>query len=83
MTVKSEIACQILESIGYPTKQLQIGPPIIYKGMTSDEVDVALGAWIPQQNPMLDPLKDQGKVEVVQTNLDTAVISLCVPKIRL
>ncbi len=80
VTVKTEIACQILETIGYPTKQLPIGPPIIYKGMVSGEVDAALGAWIPQQNPMLNPLKDKGEVEVVQTNLDTAVISLCVPK---
>lgn len=80
VTVKTEIACQILNTIGYPTKQLQIGPPIIYKGMVTGEVDAAVGAWIPQQNPMLDPLQEKGEVEVVQTNLDTAVISLCVPK---
>lgn len=78
--VKTEIASQILNTLGYPTEQLQIGPPIIYNGFASDEVDAFLGGWVPQQDPLLNPLLEKGLVEVAQTNLDEAVISLCVPK---
>ena len=79
VTVKTEVAAQILQTLGYPCEQLEIGPPIAYNGMANNEVDAFLGAWVPQQNPMLEPLLKKGKVEVAQTNLDDAVISLCVP----
>ncbi|WP_027186574.1 ABC transporter substrate-binding protein [Desulfovibrio inopinatus] len=78
--VKTEVVHQILDALGYPMQKLEIGPPIIYKGLVSDEVDAFLGGWIPQQNPMLDPLLEKKAVEVAQTNLDTARISLCVPR---
>jgi glycine betaine/proline transport system substrate-binding protein len=78
--VKTQVVRQILETIGYPTEELQIGPPIIYKGLVSDDVDAFVAAWIPQQNSFLDPLLAKKAVEVVQTNLDNARISLCVPR---
>lgn len=77
--VKTEVVCQLLEAAGYPTERYEIGPPIIYKGMTSGEVDAFLAAWTPQQNPMLDPLVEKKEVEVVAANLDEASIGLCVP----
>ncbi|MFO7750776.1 MAG: ABC transporter substrate-binding protein [Desulfobacteraceae bacterium] len=80
VTVKTEIVCQLLETMGYETEQTEVGPPVIYKGMEDDEIDAFLGAWTPQQNPLLNPLREQGRVEIVRTNLKDAVISLCVPK---
>lgn len=80
VTVKTEIVCQILDVLGYDTDQIEVGPPVVYKGMEDDEIDAFLGGWTPQQNPLLNPLKAEGIVEIVQTNLDDAVISLCVPE---
>lgn len=80
VTVKTEVAMQILDALGYPSQDLSIGPPIIYNGFKSGEVDIFLGAWIPQQNDMLNPMLKKGIVKIAQTNLDTAVISLCVPR---
>jgi glycine betaine/proline transport system substrate-binding protein len=79
VTVKTEVVCQLLEALGYTTKRFEIGPPIIYKGLTSDEIDAFLGAWTPQQNPMIEPLLEKKEIEVVKANLDEARISLCVP----
>ncbi|WP_031480444.1 glycine betaine ABC transporter substrate-binding protein [Maridesulfovibrio frigidus] len=78
--VKTSIVRQVLEELGYPTEEFQIGPPIIYKGLTTDEVDVFLGGWIPQHNSFLKPLLEKKEVEVLQTNLDNARVGLCVPK---
>lgn len=78
--VKSEIAIQLLDALGYPAEKLSVGPPIAYNGMANGEVDIFLAGWLPQQNPLLDPLLEKKAVEVVQTNLDSAVISLCVTK---
>ncbi|SMP39562.1 glycine betaine/proline transport system substrate-binding protein [Desulfonatronum zhilinae] len=77
--VKTEISAQLLEALGYATEQIQIGPPVVYRGMENGDVDVFLGAWTPQQNPLLSPLLEKGTVEIVQTNLNDALISLCVP----
>lgn len=79
VTVKTEVVCQLLESLGYPTQRYEVGPPIIYKGMVAGDVDAFVAAWTPQQNPMLDPLVKTKDVEVVAANLDEANISLCVP----
>ncbi|MBL3583643.1 ABC transporter substrate-binding protein [Oleidesulfovibrio alaskensis] len=79
VTVKSEVVCQILEAMGYDTVQLEIGPPIIYKGLTTDDVDVCVAAWIPQQNEMFLPLRDKKAIDVVAVNIDEAGTSLCVP----
>lgn len=80
VTVKTEVACQILETLGYETVQEEVGPPVVFKGMEGNDLDAFLGSWTPQQNPLLKPLKEAGKVEVVRTNLDDATISLCVPE---
>ncbi|MFK4765747.1 ABC transporter substrate-binding protein [Desulfobaculum sp. SPO524] len=79
VTVKSEVVCQILDSMGYDTVQLEIGPPIIYKGLTTDDVDACLAAWLPQQNDMLLPLKEKNAIDVVAMNISEANISFCVP----
>ncbi|MFV0420886.1 ABC transporter substrate-binding protein [Oleidesulfovibrio sp.] len=79
VTVKSEVVCQILEAMGYKTSQLEIGPPIIYKGLTTDDVDAFLAGWIPQQNEMFLPLKEKKAIDVVAINVDEAGTSLCVP----
>ncbi|WP_029898861.1 ABC transporter substrate-binding protein [Desulfohalovibrio reitneri] len=78
--VKTEVASQILNTLGYETESLQIGPPVIYSSFSSGEVDVFLGGWVPQQNSLLNPQLESGAAEIAQTNLDNALISLCVPK---
>ena len=79
VTVKTEVVCQILEAMGHETTQLEVGPPIIYKGLTTGEVDAYVAAWLPQQTEMFAPLKAAGEIEVVATNLDEARTGLAVP----
>jgi len=79
VTVKTEVVCQILEAMGYETLQLEIGPPVIYKGMTSGDVDAFVAAWIPQQNEMFLPLRDAKAIDVIGVNVDQADTGLCVP----
>lgn len=80
VTVKTEIVCQILESMGYETQQYEVGPPIIYKGLTSGDMDAYLAAWIPLQNEMYLPLKDKNAIDTVAVNLDEAGTGMCVDK---
>lgn len=79
VTVKTEVVCQILEAMGHETTQLEIGPPVIYKGMTSGDVDAYVAAWIPQQNEMFLPLKEKKAIDIIGVNVDQADTGLAVP----
>ena len=79
VTVKTEVVCQILNAMGYETNQLEIGPPVIYKGLTSGDVDAYVAAWIPQQNEMFIPLRDKKAIDVIGVNVDEADTGLAVP----
>ncbi|TIH13565.1 glycine/betaine ABC transporter substrate-binding protein [Marinifilum sp. JC120] len=80
VTVKSNVVVQLLSAMGYESEMLEVGPPIIYKSMTQNDMDVFLAGWTPQQNPMLDPLVEKGQAVKVRTNLSDALIGMCVSK---
>lgn len=80
VTVKTNVVTQILSAMGYESEMLEVGPPIIYKSMTQNDMDVFLAGWTPQQNPMLDPLVEKGEAVKVRTNLGDALIGMCVSK---
>lgn len=79
VTVKTAVATQILDAMGYDTKQFEVGPTIVYKGLTTGDVDAYLAAWMPAQKNMFDPLVEKDKIDVVAVNLDQAQIGLSVP----
>ncbi|WP_110667323.1 ABC transporter substrate-binding protein [Salinicola halophilus] len=79
ITVKTEIASQLLEPLGYTTQSREIGLQVIYQGLTTGDVDVFLGAWLPAQNPMLEPLEADGSIQRLATNVTGAQMTLAVP----
>lgn len=79
VTVKTAVVTQILEALDYKTKQLEVGPSIIYNAMTSGEMEVMMAAWVPHHNDMVDPLIATGELVKVATNQNDSKTSLCVP----
>ncbi|WP_110656783.1 ABC transporter substrate-binding protein [Salinicola halimionae] len=79
ITVKTEIAHQLLAPLGYQSKAQDIGLQVIYQGLNTGDVDVFLGAWLPAQNPMLEPLEDDGSITRLATNVTGAQMTLAVP----
>ena len=79
ITVKTEIARQLLAPLGYEGKTQDIGLQVIYQGLDTGDVDVFLGAWLPAQNPMLEPLEADGSITRLATNVTGAQMTLAVP----
>lgn len=79
LTVKSEVAAQILETIGYPTKQFTSSPSIVLKSLENRDMDIYLGGWIPQETDMINPLAEKGTVIKVVKNLSNCMIGMAVP----
>ncbi|MCI0510253.1 glycine betaine/proline transport system substrate-binding protein [Chromohalobacter marismortui] len=79
ITVKTEIASQLLEPLGYTTQADNVGLQVIYQGLKSGDLDVFLGGWLPAQEPMLTPMEDNGVVTRIANNVDGAQMTLAVP----
>ncbi|RDJ98154.1 choline ABC transporter substrate-binding protein [Paraburkholderia lacunae] len=74
------LASTVLEGLGYkPTKTIA-SVPITFAGVKSKQIDVFLGYWSPTMDPMIDPFRKAGQVNVLSTpNLVGAKYTLAVP----
>ncbi|MDX1608544.1 MAG: glycine betaine ABC transporter substrate-binding protein [Halofilum sp. (in: g-proteobacteria)] len=79
VTVKTEVAIQLLETMGYETTLQELSPQFVYQGIRTDDVDVSLGAWMPAHKDMLRPLLDEGSAVQYAANLEGAIQGLAVP----
>jgi len=80
VTVKSEVATQILEAMGYQTQQSELAVGVILNGLANDDLDVYLGGWYPIEQEMIDPLVADNKVDKVAKNISNANSGLVVPE---
>jgi glycine betaine/proline transport system substrate-binding protein len=80
ITVKTAIAEQLLNPLGYETSTKEIGLQVIYQGIESGDIDAFLGAWLPAQREMFDPRKESGVLIDVANNVDGAQMTLAVPE---
>nr|WP_290700318.1 ABC transporter substrate-binding protein [Halomonas sp. UBA3074] len=80
ITVKTAIAEQLLNPLGYETSTQEIGLQVIYQGIESGDIDAFLGAWLPAQREMFDPRKESGVLIDMANNVDGAQMTLAVPE---
>ena len=79
-TVKSEVARQLLDTLGYRTSLREASSSIILEGMASGDLDVNMALWRPSQSGMLDPRLAAGELVEVVKNIDGARFQLAVPE---
>ncbi|GED22382.1 ABC transporter substrate-binding protein [Halomonas halmophila] len=79
ITVKTEIAAQLIEPLGYATRSEELGMQVVYQGLDSGDLDVFLGGWLPAQDSIYSPLIDSGAITRVVNNVDGAQMTLAVP----
>lgn len=79
ITIKTEIAEQLLNPLGYETTTHELGLQVIYQGMESGDIDVFLGGWMPAQKDMFEPRRESGGIVSVANNVDGAQMTLAVP----
>ncbi|WP_280540283.1 ABC transporter substrate-binding protein [Chromohalobacter sp. 11-W] len=79
-TVKSEVARQLLDTLGYNTTLREASSSIILEGMSSGDLDINMALWRPSQSGMLDPRLAAGELVEVVKNIDGARFKLAVPE---
>ena len=73
-------AARILEGLGYAPEVSVLSVAVTYESLKQGDTDIFLGNWMPLQIPIQTPLVEAGDIEVVQTNLEGALIGFAVPK---
>ncbi|TQS71736.1 choline ABC transporter substrate-binding protein [Rhodobacteraceae bacterium] len=79
ITSTTETANQILTALGYDVDVRVLGVPVTFSSLSSNDIDVFLGNWMPAQTAAIGPYTDDGSIEVVHTNLQGTKYTLAVP----
>lgn len=80
ITATTEMANQILKSLGYKPQVSVLSVAITFKSLENGDIDVFLGNWMPLQEPSQAPLVKAGKIDVAATNLNDARIGFVTSK---
>ncbi|SIP88407.1 glycine betaine/proline transport system substrate-binding protein [Paracoccus thiocyanatus] len=80
ISATTALATTVLQALGYQTEIKVLSVPVTYTAMSTDDVDVFLGNWMPTMEADLAPYRDAGTVEVLRTNLTGAKYTLATNK---
>ena len=80
ITATTQIANQILKSLGYKPDISVLSVAITFKSLENGDIDVFLGNWMPLQEPSQAPLVKAGKIDIAADNLTDARIGFATSK---
>ncbi|MFV0303074.1 MAG: choline ABC transporter substrate-binding protein [Paracoccus sp. (in: a-proteobacteria)] len=80
ITATTAVATTILTALGYDTEIKLLSVPVTYTALSTDDVDVFLGNWMPTMEADIAPYRDAGTVDTVRTNLTGAKYTLATNK---
>ena len=81
ITATTALATEVLNALGYQTEIKVLSVPVTYTALSTNDVDVFLGNWMPTMEADIKPYRDAGTVDSVRTNLTGAKYTLATNKI--
>ena len=79
ITSTNGIAGTLLKALGYKQAVNTLSVPIVFQALSSGQLDVFLGNWMPAQTNFISPLLKENKLVVARPNLQHAKFTLAVP----
>ncbi len=76
ITATTAVASFVLKALGYETDVKLLSVPVTYSALSTGDVDVFLGNWMPTMEADIAPYRDAGTVETLRTNLVGAKYTL-------
>jgi glycine betaine/proline transport system substrate-binding protein len=80
VTVKTTVAAKILEALGYETEKKALAVPVVFKGLSNQDLDVFLGAWLPTMKSIADKYFEENEIMELAVNLNQTIYTLAVPE---
>lgn len=79
VTTQTELAVEILETLGYDASNKMVSVPIAFQALDSNEADIFLGVWMPTMKTMANEYYAKGNMKEFVTNTEGAKYTLAVP----
>jgi glycine betaine/proline transport system substrate-binding protein len=79
VTIKTELATVVLESLGYEAENKVLGVPFVYTALGAGDADAFLGNWMPSMATIADKFFKDGSVIQYVANMPGAKYTLAVP----
>ena len=79
VTIKTELAVKILETLGYEASNTVLPVPIVYKSLDMGDRDVFLGNWMPSMATIANKFFDKGTVVQTVASMPGAKYTLAAP----
>ena len=70
---------QVLEALGYEVDVQVLGVPVTFEALSTGDIDVFLGNWMPSQTAAIQSYLDDGSIETLGVNLEGTKYNLAVP----
>ncbi len=79
ITSTNGVAGTLLKALGYKQTVSTLSVPITFQALSSGQLDVFLGNWMPAQTNFVEPLFKAEKMVLVRPNLQHAKFTIAVP----
>lgn len=79
VTIKTDLAVYILNSLGYDAENILVSVPIAYEAMSTGEADAFMGNWMPSMATIANKYFEKGTVDKFIPNMPGAKYTLAVP----
>ena len=82
VTVKTRVATEILEALGYETDTSALSLPLVLKGLSEGDLDAFLAVWLPTMHTMTAPYmaeEGDGSITPLARNLEPTIYRPAVP----
>ncbi|HMQ41363.1 MAG TPA: choline ABC transporter substrate-binding protein [Paracoccus sp. (in: a-proteobacteria)] len=76
ITTTTAVATTILDALGYETEIEVLALPVTFTAMSTNDIDVFLGLWMPSMEADIAPYREAGTIDMVRTNLTGAKYTL-------
>ena len=80
ITTTTAVATTILDALGYETEIEVLALPVTFTAMSTNDIDVFLGLWMPSMEADIAPYREAGTIDMVRTNLTGAKYTLATNK---
>jgi glycine betaine/proline transport system substrate-binding protein len=79
ITATTSAAKQVLTALGYEVDVQVLGVPVTFEALSTGDIDVFLGNWMPSQTSAIQAYLDDGSIETLDVNLEGTKYNLAVP----
>lgn len=79
VTVKTHVAMETLETLGYDTSYDVLSLPFVLLGVSQRDLDVFLGLWRPTMDSMVQEYLEAGVVTEIGRNMESTIYRPAVP----